>query len=64
MVVRTAGSEGVEVKLRRFADVIANAAVGTVAPGQPRLVRIPADASTEPDRAQLASATGLAVCSM
>jgi hypothetical protein len=63
LVVRATGAQGVEVKLRRFGDAFANAPVGTVARGAPQLLRLPADASRQPYRVQLASPAGLAVCS-
>jgi hypothetical protein len=61
--IRAGGANGVEVKMRRFADAFANGPVGTVAPGPAQLLRLPADASTQPYRVQLASQGALAVCS-
>jgi hypothetical protein len=63
IAIRAVGANGVEVKLRRFADAFANGPVGTIAPGQAQLLRLPADPSTQPYRVQLASQSGLAVCS-
>jgi hypothetical protein len=63
LVLRALGKQGVEVRLRRFGDTFANAPVGAIAPGHPRLLRLPADAARQPYRVQLASPSGLAVCS-
>jgi hypothetical protein len=63
VLVRAVGGQGVEVRLRRFADAFSDVPVGAVAPGAPRLLRLPADASSQPYRVQLASPSGLAVCS-
>jgi hypothetical protein len=63
LIVRAEGRQAVEVRLRRFGDVFANAPVGSVARGAPRLLRLPADASRQPYRAQLTGPSGLAVCS-
>jgi hypothetical protein len=64
LLVRAEGRKEVEVRLRRFGDAFANPPVGSVAPGAPQLLRLPADASSQPYRVQLAGRTGLAVCSV
>lgn len=62
LVIRAAGKQGVEVKLRRFGDAFSQPALGTVAPGEPKLLKLPADASPKPYVVQLASPTGVATC--
>jgi hypothetical protein len=62
--MRALGANGVEVKMRRFADTFDNGPVGTVAPGAAQLLRLPADASQQPYRVQLSSQGALAVCSV
>jgi hypothetical protein len=62
--IRALGANGVEVKIRRFADTFDNGPVGTVAPGPAQLLRLPGDASTQPYRVQLASQGALGVCSV
>ena len=62
MVIRTAGRQGVEVKLRRFGSAFALPPLGTVAPGQPQLLKLPPDTAPEPYVVQLSSPTGSATC--
>jgi hypothetical protein len=62
MVIRTAGKQGVEVKLRRFGSAFALPPLGTVAPGKPQLLKLPPDNAPQPYEVQLASPTGSATC--
>ena len=62
LIVRARGRQGVEVKLRRFGDAFSQPALGTVAPGRPMLLKLPADASPKPYVVQLASPAGVATC--
>jgi hypothetical protein len=62
LVVRALGGKAVEVKLRRFGDGFGNGPVGTVAPGQPQRLRLPADASSQPYHVQLSALGGVAAC--
>ena len=62
LVIQAPAKQGVEVKLRRFGDAFSQPPLGTVAPGRPRLLKLPAEASKVPYRVQLASPAGVAVC--
>jgi hypothetical protein len=64
LVLRALGRNGVQVRLRRFADSFANGPIGNVAPAEPQALRLPADASSQPYHVQLAGPSGLAVCSI
>jgi hypothetical protein len=61
VIVRADGDEAVTVSVRRFADAF-GPAVGTVAPGEARVVRTPALGSTVPWHVRAASETGVAIC--
>ena len=55
LVIQAPAEQGVEVKLRRFGDAFSQPALGTVAPGRPMLLKLPADASPKPYGVQLSS---------
>ena len=61
-VLLTANGPGTQVSLRRFASASFPVQLGTLAPGTPELLRIPADRSTRPWSAQLTGGAGVTAC--
>jgi hypothetical protein len=61
-VVLTANGPGTQVSLRRYASASFPVQLGTIAPGTPELLRIPADRSTRPWSARLTGGGGVTAC--